>query len=63
MFKPPVLCVTRAALTAQKIPDNNAYGIFPFNLSTIPDKNFHFIHRDIVDNDRPEYVEIGQALP
>ncbi len=62
-MKPSVLCITRNALTTQNVPETNAFGIYPFNIDSVPINKFHFINREIVDSSYPKHLEIGQELP
>lgn len=62
-MKPSVLCINRSAIVAQGIPANNAQGIYPFDLSQVPQNQYHFINRDVVDSDEKDNHLIGCALP
>ncbi|WP_111857817.1 hypothetical protein [Acinetobacter sp. CFCC 10889] len=66
-MKPPVLCITREEFTKHGIPENNAYGVYAFDMLKVDQSQFHFLNREIADrannNDDDEYKKIGQLLP
>lgn len=62
-MKPMVLCITREALESQGIPYNSK-GIFNFDLTKVPQDDFHFINRKIVDDKHDEdWQAIAYHLP
>lgn len=61
-MKPAVLCISRNELTKQNI-DTEGYGIFPFNLTNVPQDGFHFVNRKVVDSSESDWFKIGCELP
>ena len=66
-MKPAVLTIDLEFIKSQNIPtDLDTYGVFDFNLNTVPQNAFSFINRLVVDckeEDNPIHFKIGATLP